>query len=356
MAQFIGKKVDGREAGRMLRVANVVEGTVEQADGRVKVAARLERVSDGAVLWSETYDQPAADLYAVQSAMAAGISGSLNMKSRAAKHVPNPEAHDLVMKGRFEMQGMSTDALDRAGADFRRAIDLDPQYALAYYDLGVQIYNYASARGSTYRKEEERKRCEELLRKALALDPDMAAAHGLMASMAMQYDWDWDGAERELRLGAEGAPTPNIESVYAFLLLFRGRFEEADKHIARLQEIDPFEAAMQTNVAEVRMLEGRIGEVRAITQKLVAAYPRAQTPKMLPGRMRYLGRAHGSGVAGNSGVEEDVPARADVRSHGPRASRTPRRGAAPDPSVRGEISEPRGRHAVVRAGVRTPGR
>lgn len=280
VAQFIGKKVDGREAGRMLRVANVVEGTVEQADGRVKVAARLERVSDGAVLWSETYDQPAADLYAVQSAMAAGISGSLNMKSRAAKHVPNPEAHDLVMKGRFEMQGMSTDALDRAGEDFRRAIDLDPQYALAYYDLGVQIYNYASARGSTYRTEEERKRCEELLRKALALDPDMAAAHGLMASMAMQYDWDWDGAERELRLGAEGAPTPNIESVYAFLLLFRGRFEEADKHIARLQEIDPFEAAMQTNVAEVRMLEGRIGEVRAITQKLVAAYPRAQTPKI----------------------------------------------------------------------------
>ncbi len=70
---------------------------MEQADGRVKVAARLERVADGAILWSDTYDQPTADLYAVQSEMAAKIAGSLKMTSRAvARHVPNPEAYNLV--------------------------------------------------------------------------------------------------------------------------------------------------------------------------------------------------------------------------------------------------------------------
>jgi TolB-like protein/Flp pilus assembly protein TadD len=282
VAQFIGKKVDGREAGRMLHVENVVQGTVEQADGHVKVAAQLERVADGAILWSDTYDRPAADLFAVQSAMAAEIAGSLKMTSRAAaKHVPNPEAHDLVMKGRFEMQEMSTEALDRAAADFRRAIELDPQYALAYLDLGTEAYNYAVARGSTYRTEEERKRCEEWVRKALALDPDLPPAHGLLALLAMQYDWDWNKAERELRRGAEGGPTANVEAAYAVVLLYRGRFEEADKHIGRLQEIDPFEATVQMNIAEMRLLEGRVGESRALVQEVVTAYPKANTPKLM---------------------------------------------------------------------------
>jgi serine/threonine protein kinase/tetratricopeptide (TPR) repeat protein len=282
VAQFIGKKVDAREAGRMLQVANVLQGTVEQTGDRLKVTARLERVADGAILWSDTYDRPALDLFAVQSAMAATIAGSLDVRSHAATgHVPNPEAHDLVMKGRYEMQRMSTEALDRAAADFQRAIELDPQYALAYMDLSVEVYNYAVARGSTFRTEEERKRSEELLRQALAIEPDMPIAHGMLALMAMQYDWDWDKAEKELRLGEEGPPTANIESAYAFMLLFRGRFAEADKHIARLQEIDPFEPQVLLNISEVRLLEGRVGEARALAQKVLAGNPKAHTARAL---------------------------------------------------------------------------
>jgi len=282
VAQFIGKKVDAREAGRMLGVANVLEGTVEQADGRVKVSARLERVTDGAVLWSETYDRPAVDLFAVQSEMAAKIAGSLSATAgAAAAHVPNPQAHDYAMKGRYEMLPMTTEALQQAQADFQRAIDLDPEYALAYLYLGIQKYDIVVARGSTYRTEEERKSAAEMLHKALALDPDLPSAHGMLALMAMQYDWDWDGAERELKLGAEGGPSANVEQGYASLLLFRGRFEEADKHILRLQEINPFEPTVQSNISEMRLLEGRIGESRALAQKLAAANPKAHAPKAL---------------------------------------------------------------------------
>jgi tetratricopeptide (TPR) repeat protein len=282
VARFIGKKVDAREAGRMLEVANVVEGTVEQVDGHVKVSAKLERVADGAVLWSETYDRPALDLFAIQSEMAAKIAGSLRATPRSsAKHVPNPEAHDYLMKGRYAMQPMTTEALQQAEADFQRAIDLDPQYALAYLYLGIEKYNHEVARGSTHRTEEERKGAVEFLHKALALDPDLPSAHGMLALMAMQYEWDWDGAERELKLGAEEGPAANVEQGYASLLLFRGRFEEADKHILRLQEIDPFSPVTQMNISEMRLVEGRVGEARALAQKVAAAYPKAYAPKAL---------------------------------------------------------------------------
>jgi serine/threonine protein kinase/Flp pilus assembly protein TadD len=282
VAQFAGQKFDVRQAGRMLGVANVLEGSLDRQGDRVRITARLERVEDGSVLWSTTYERPASDLLDVQSDLIKRIAKTLRVAPTSTpKHVPNAEAHDYLMKGRYEMQQMTTGFLNQAGADFQHAIDLDPQYALAYLDLGVQKFNQGVARGSTYQTEEERKSSEQLLRKALSLDPSLPAAHGLLAIMAMQYDWDWDRAERELKLGEAAGPNANVEQGYASLLLFRGRFAEADKHIQRLEELDPFETAVMANISLMRLLEGRIAEARATAQKISAAYPNVLAAKAI---------------------------------------------------------------------------
>jgi TolB-like protein len=283
-AQFSGKQADFRTAGRMLNVTDVLEGTVAQAGGQIRIAAKLERVADGAVLWSETYNTTEEGLSAVQSAVIAAVARKLNLAPiQSAAHIPPPEAHDYVMKGLYESQKLTTEALAQAEADFQHAIDLDPQYARAYLQLGVQKYNEAAAKGSgfTTRTEAERKSMEQLIRKSLALDPNLPPAHALLAMNAMQYEWDWDGAERELRLGSAGPPSAMVEQAYAMLLLYRGHTAEADDHIRRAQDLDPLQISTIYNIAAMRFLEGRYDESRVLAEKLAAISPRMFAAKTL---------------------------------------------------------------------------
>jgi TolB-like protein len=257
--QFKGKPVDLREVGRLLNVANVLEGSIERSGDRIKVIAHLERVADGSLRWSNTYERQVSDLFAVQSELAAGIAESLKAAASvpAAKHTPTPEAHDLVMKARYDLQQMTPDALTHAEEELSRAVDLDPEYAAAYLGLGVVQFNRAAAKGSLSQTEGERKRAEQWFHKALELDPDLPSAHAMLAALAMQCDWDWGRAERELRMAVSGSPSATAEGYYAFLLVFRGRFGEAESHIRRMVDLDPFSTATLKKHHLARNLEGR---------------------------------------------------------------------------------------------------
>jgi tetratricopeptide (TPR) repeat protein len=248
----------------------------------VKIVARLERTSDGSLLWSNQYDRPETELAEVQSELAAGIASSLRIAPiPMAKHTPPPEAHDYVMKARYEIQQFTLESVRQAEADLQRAIELDPQYAIAYFDLGIEKFNESAARGSTYQTDEERKIGAELIHHALELDPNIPAAYGQLATMAMQYDWDWDRAERDLKMGASLGPSPGIEQGYAALLLFRGRLAEAEQHIRKMQEIAPFEVSTILDVAQMRLTEGRTEESRELAQRVAAGNPRLFAAKLV---------------------------------------------------------------------------
>jgi serine/threonine-protein kinase len=291
--QVRGRAADIREVGRLLHVANVLEGTVVRSGDRVKIIAHLERVSDGSLLWSNTYERSASDLLAVQSELAAGIAASLRLAAGvpAAQHVPKAEAHDLVMKGAYDLQQMTTESLARAESEYRRAIGLDSQYARAYLGLGSVKWDQFVARGASYQTEAERKSAEQWYRKALELDPELSQARALMATIAMQYDWDWNRAESELRLAVAGPSSAAAESFYAFFLIFRGRFAEADQHIRSMLDLDPYSTATLNNLAVDRNLEGRFAEAREIMQRLAAQYPNMIQPQQLIGAT-YVEEGH----------------------------------------------------------------
>ncbi len=279
------KTADVREAGRLLNVTNILEGSVERWGDRVKIIAHLERVSDGSVIWSNTYERNAADLFAVQSELAAGIAAGLKVAAGApaSRHAPNVQAHDYVMKGRYALEQGTVQSVAEAESDFQQAISLDPQYAAAYFGLGNAAYSRAGATGIYLRTDSERQKAEQNFRKALELDPDLSFAHAALAQLAMQYDWDWGRAEREIQAGLAAPPTAAPESTYAFFLLFRGRFAEADEHIRRYQDLDPFSTATQLNVANMRNMEGRFSEARELAKSLVAANPRLLGGRQLIG-------------------------------------------------------------------------
>jgi len=275
-SQFKGKRTDIQEVGRLLKVANVLEGSVARSGERIKIIAHLERVPDGSLLWSNTYERKASDLFAVQSELAAGIAAGLKVAAGvpSTEHVPNAEAHDFYLKGRYEVQQVRPEAMTQAESDFQHAIDKDPQYAEAYLAMASAKYNQSLARGSSYQTEAEFKSVRSLLAKALELNPELPAAHGFAAFLAMQYDRDWRRAERELQLEATGPPSAGADRDYGFFLLYQGRFAEADKRFARMQDLDPFSTATQSNLALARILEGRFAEAREIAQRAALEHPK----------------------------------------------------------------------------------
>lgn len=287
--QFKARTIDIREVGRLLHVDNVLEGSVERSGDRIRVIAHLERVSDGSNVWSNTYERRTSDLFAVQSELAAGIAASLNASAAvpATKHIPQPEAHELAIKARYDMQQMTTDSLLRAEREYQQAIDSDPEYAAAYLGLASAKYDQFVARGSAYQTEAERKSAQQLFRKALELDPDLPTAHAMLAALAMQYDWNWNGAERQLQLAVAGPPSASAESFYAFFLIFRGRFAEADQHLRRMRDLDPFSTATMNNLVVTRNLEGRFAEARENAQRMAAQYPKMFAPQLMIG-MGYI--------------------------------------------------------------------
>ena len=291
--QFKGKRVDIREVGRLLRVANVLEGSVARFGDRIKIIAHLERVSDGSLLWSNTYERKASDLFAVQSELAAGIAAGLKVAAGvpSTTHVPNAEANEFLMKGRYDLQQVTPESVTQAQLDFQHAIDKDPEYAPAYLGLANAKFNQSIARGSSYQTEAELKGVEKLALKALQLDPELPAAHSLVALLAMQYDRNWGRAERELQLAVTGPSSAAANRDYAFFLLFHGRFAEADLHFSRMAELDPFSTATQSNLALARNLEGRFVQAREISQRAAAENPRMLWTQQLIG-LTYVEEGH----------------------------------------------------------------
>jgi TolB-like protein/Tfp pilus assembly protein PilF len=291
--QWKGKTANIREIGRSLGVTNLLEGTVERSGDRVKIIAHLERVSDGSLVWSNIYERKASDLFEVQSELAAGIAGELKLAAGvpANPYTPNAEAHEFVMKGRYDLQQTTPDSVSQAELDYQHAIDKDPEYGAAYAGLAIAKYDECIARGSSSQTEAELKAIQDLLWKALEKDPELSAARSLLGFLAMQWDRDWGRAERELRLAAKGAPSAGVNSNYAFFLLFHGRFAEADQQLARMVELDPFSAQTKSNLALIRQLEGRFAEARAIAQKAASENPRMLWTQQSIG-LNYIEEGH----------------------------------------------------------------
>ena len=260
-----------RDIGRQLHVSHLLEASVERSGDRVNIVASLVRTSDGARIWTNTYRRQAADLGAIQADLAEGVGSSLGIDASAAvkKYVPPSEAHDLYLKARFEAFQATVKANTQAEEDFRRAIQIDPNYALPYAGLASAIWNQ-NIFASQSPLLEERRKAEELWQKALEIDSGLEAAHSGLATYAMQYDWDWNRAEREFQAALANGENSSTESNYAVLCIIRGRRAEADRHRQRANDLDPIGARNVSSNAQFLVLEDRLAEATEEYRKMVS--------------------------------------------------------------------------------------
>ena len=291
--QFKGKAADVSEIGRKLDVVHILEGSVERSGDRIRIVAHLERAADNSHEWSNTYERQGGDLFAVQSELVTGIARNLKAAAglpSGAGHVPNEEAHRLLMEARYETQQATKESIARAKADCEHAIALDPGYAAAYDGLGSAVFNEANARG-TRQTDSERKTAEQLFRKAIELDPELPGPHAKLALLAMTYAWDWNRAEQELTLALTKGSDLNAESYYAMLLIYHGRFSDAEGHLQRALTMDPFGIGTLLNTGLARNWEGRFAEYRELSERMATLAPAALVPK-IGIAMSYISEGH----------------------------------------------------------------
>ncbi|MGH7638859.1 MAG: BTAD domain-containing putative transcriptional regulator, partial [Gemmatimonadaceae bacterium] len=238
------RNVDVREIGRQLGVDAVVEGSVRKSGSSLRIVTQLVDARSGYRLWSEEYEREANDVFAVQEeiarAIVARMSGSLSTQTAAARQgaSTNFDAYDLYLRGRFAWHQRTRDGVQRAIEFFSTSIELDSTYARAHVGLGdayavSAFYDYLPPRDAYPKADSAAKR-------ALRLDPGLAAAHALIGYVLTYYHLDWTGAEQAFERALALDPSYSVaHQWYGNLLTVAGRFAHAEREFRLAQETDP---------------------------------------------------------------------------------------------------------------------
>ena len=239
------QQLDVREIGRRLGVDAVVEGSVRKSGRTLRITAQLVNTASGYRLWSDAYDREVDDVFAIQEEIARAIvtrmSGALIGASDPAavnRSTRDSEAYDLYLRGRFAWHQRTKEGLALAIDYFQRAVDRAPMYARAHAGLGdayavSAFYDYLAPRDAY-------PRAESSARRALEIDPRLAAAHATLGYILTYYHLDWPRAEAEFERALEIDPNySTAHQWYANLLTVAGRFDEAERAMRNAQEADP---------------------------------------------------------------------------------------------------------------------
>jgi len=243
---------DSVEAGRALRVEAVLSGHLQRIGGRIRASMQLIGIPAGTVLWADQFDEDAADLLnaqdslSTQAARALALRYSLEPERRTlARATVHREASLANLKGRYFWNKRTQPGLNTSIDFFRRAIDLDPGYALAYAGL-ADAYNilgeYAYLAPS-----QAFPKARAAAQQALEIDPSLAEAHVSIADVRMFYDWNRSAAEQEYRRAIQMRPDyATAHHWYGCFLSFLGRTEEAVAEMEQARELEPLSLIIST--------------------------------------------------------------------------------------------------------------
>jgi adenylate cyclase len=233
--------------GKELNVAYMLIGSVMRADNNLRVYAELVNTVTGYQVWSNKYDRSLKDVFAVQDDISKAIAGSLQIELKSNQPLVSAattsiEAHDAYLKGMEAYNTRTTENLYKAIKYFQRAIKLDPNYALAYAELGG-VYTVLPE-NTSMSFEEANAKAIPMLQKALAIDPNLAQAHAVLANIYIsQHKTDVAKAEL-LKTLALDPSNASAHSSYAFLLPLK----EALSQYQQAATLNPEYWAVQMNL------------------------------------------------------------------------------------------------------------
>jgi TolB-like protein/Tfp pilus assembly protein PilF len=282
---FKGQNIDLPSIAAQLNVVHILEGSVRKAGNRIRVTAQLIEARSDTHLWSETYDRELNDIFAIQDEIAGEVVEALKVtlpegeKDRLAqRYQPTLEAYEQLIRGRHEMDKRTATSLAAAEQHFKQAIELDPDYALAYVNLASTYHLQSNYGGLAW--EESVRRQQPLIDRALQLDPLSGEAYFALAMLlsvqaALTGEDHSSANEEAFQKAMELSPnTAEALSRYGDRILWReGRIEEAVEYARKAVERDPMSPILHLRVAVWTWQAGRAKEAFALLRRNIERNP-----------------------------------------------------------------------------------
>ena len=241
---FKGKQSTIAEIALALHVAHVLEGSVRKAGDTIRITVQLIQADNGYHVWSETYDRTLDDIFKVQDEIAAAVVRALKvtllkdaLPTRSL--VPNAEAYQLYLRGRFHWNRRSPEDFRKAVKFFQQATAIDGKYPLALTGL-ADCYTLLPLYDRRANATESTPLAKEAVLRALSMDEGLAEAHASLGLILAIFDFDWLAAERHFRRSIELSPNASTtHQWYGMQLVAAGRAEEGLAEARRALELDP---------------------------------------------------------------------------------------------------------------------
>jgi DNA-binding winged helix-turn-helix (wHTH) protein/TolB-like protein len=274
---------DALTAGRELGVESILDGTIQTWGDRIRVSAKLLRTSDGKQLWTGQFDEKFTDIFAVQDSISERVAAALKIRlgGKEKKHsTENIEAYQAYMTGRYHLAKLTPPDIRKSIPYFEQAIDLDPEYALAYARL-AQAFGVLGIAGDMPTTESFPK-AMAAAKKAVEIDDTLGEAHEALCMGTFWYDWNWQAAEKECLKALEINPlNSDFHGNYAGLLSKTGRHAEALTEAKRSRELDPLNLAQNALEGQYLLFAGRTDEALDHLRKTSELEPKFWLPYMI---------------------------------------------------------------------------
>jgi serine/threonine protein kinase/tetratricopeptide (TPR) repeat protein len=278
---FKGRHEDVREIGRKLDVDTLLEGSVRKAGNRLRITTQLISASDGSQLWAKKYEKELEDVFEIQDEISLAIVDHLKLKllgrekaTLVKRHTENVEAYQLCLLGRHHWNKWSPEGWRKGIEYFEKAIEVDPNYALAYAWLG-----YAYTPMAVFRIDmspmDAWEKAKSLTLKALEIDDQIDLAYASLGFIQVYYDWDWEGAERSLKKAI--ALNPNLpetwENYGIHYLGVIGKIDEALEGMERALELDPFNPRILGNTGYMYIAKDQYDLAIELANRIIETAP-----------------------------------------------------------------------------------
>jgi len=267
------------QIGSDLSVQYVLENSLRESGSHIRLTAQLIQVKDQTHLWSKDYDYPVKDILTIEDDVAKALAHEIRVRltrqpqaELAQSHPPDPEAFDAYLHGYYFFERNTNKDTDMAAKYFERATQLDPSYALAWVWLS-RARNW-QANVDLIPAEEGHRLAREAVERALALNPNLAAAHAQMARIQQQLDFDFAGADTSAQraLALEPENPDNVKSAASSAAIL-GRLDGALQLSRRAVDLDPLSAESWESLAENEYFMGRLDEAATDSTKALELNP-----------------------------------------------------------------------------------
>jgi TolB-like protein/DNA-binding winged helix-turn-helix (wHTH) protein/Tfp pilus assembly protein PilF len=267
------------QIGRDLSVQYVLENSLRMSGNQIRLTAQLIQVKDQTHLWSQDYDYPLKDVLNVEDAVAESVARQIQLRLTSQQQADlarprpvNPDAFDAYLQGYYFYQRRTAKDVDMAARYYERATQLDPSYALAW--VGLSRAHYWQANAGVVPTGEGQRLAREAVERALALNPNLAAAHAQMGRLKRQVDFDWIGANASIQRAIALEPgNPDHVRQAAASAAYLGRFDQALQLGRRAVDLDPLNADSWENFGEIEFFDGQLDKAAADCKKALELNP-----------------------------------------------------------------------------------